>query len=176
MIAPKLTELTQAQYQKTLLRKLVDPIDRIRDLQTKLGLRAYAVRLVRLRWTGGKRGAGTATVALVRSILPVPKIMNVDTLEQVLDPGGINEQGQVILAEVGGRYTEDDLFGRDATGADPGPDEEFFYEVEFLETGAKRRFRLTSAPFYRPDEMQWWNIRLSLQQGPRDRAGDVHGP
>ena len=57
-MAKRFTEATSAQAKKSLARSFIPLADSLRDMLTKFGLRAYKVTIVRIEWSGGKRGRG----------------------------------------------------------------------------------------------------------------------
>lgn len=167
----KFTEITSNQLKRTLARKFIPLGDRLRDLLTKFGLRTNRTSLVFIQWSGGQRGVGTPTVISEELILPSPKINDLSILSADVQDLGINEQGQIEVSEISGRYTEEQLMGRSADGSDTPEDTEFFWEIEFPKPdgtpGEKRRFFPRSAPSYEPGKLQW---RLRLERSTDDRA------
>lgn len=163
------------QFAHSLARALVGPADKLRNLLTVTGMRAYAVRLVRVRWSGGARGIGeTAVVGTPMPILPTPLLLTLDGVSRIVSAIGVDEQGSALLTEVSGCYSEEQLRGMSDDGTPTPPDENFFYEIEFLrpdgQPGAKRRFSLSGVPEYVPDQFGW-RLRLERAQGDRTRAG-----
>lgn len=174
-VSTKYTDPSFVQFERSLGQRLVPVADQIRDLATKFGLRPYKVRLVRVRWSGGERGVGTPVAEHEEQILPTPLILDLTTMTAVVQPVGLDEVGLVGLAEVSGRYTEDQLRFLNPDGGPPGRDEEVFYEVEFLRPdgleGERRRFYLRTAPYYNPGRLQWM-LRLERAHDDRQRNGD----
>jgi hypothetical protein len=160
----------------TLARRLTSTADSLRDLYTAFGLRPYRVKLVKTRWSEGVRGHGVEEVSLERLIEPTPLVLDLSALQEIVQPVGLDEIGTIRLEQVSGRYTEDTLRGYDDQGNPPGPDEQFYYEIEFPvpgdSDGVRRRFFLRSAPMYFADKFQWV---LVLERSHEDRArnGDV---
>lgn len=171
----KFTDLTAQQYAKTLARRFVPLADTLRDLLTKFGLRPYKVRIIRVKWSGGRRGVGAPTVASELHLLPTPLISDLTSLQAIVHPVGLDEHGALLLSEVSGRYTEDELLGRDSEGQPVGADDEFFYEIEFPRpdglSSTRRRFFPQGAPQYYAGKLQW-QIRLERSHEDRDRDGD----
>lgn len=174
-MAPKFTEVTSSQVKKTLARGFIGLADSLRDMLTQFGLRAYKVSLVKVQWSGGRRGKGTAVTIQEKVILPTPKIESLDSLADVLQPVGMEEQGSLTLSQISGTFTEEELRGYSKEG-DPIPrDQEFFYEVEFFPNegeAQKRRFFPASPPTYFPGKLGW-SIRLLKANEDRARNGDV---
>jgi len=174
-VASKFTDPTSLQLGKTLARRLVPLADKLRDMLTKFGLRPYKVKVVRVKWSGGARGAGAPVVVGDLHILPTPLISDLNSLSNIVEAVGLTEVGSLTLSEVSGRFSEDDLLGRDSEGNPVAPDEEFFYEVEFPRLDGKpstrRRFYPRSPPQYHAGKLQW-TVRLEKALEDRDRTGD----
>ena len=172
----KFDDPTRMNLGGTLAQKLIPVADNVRNLFTRFGLRAYKVRVVRVRWSGKKRGQGVPHVERTLDILPTPLVEDLSALTEVLEPIGIDETGVVTVSEISGRFTDDQLRYLSDDGEPPGPDEEVFYEIEYPQPdGAggdvKRRFTLRGAPNYSPGRFQW-TIRLERAQEDRTRQGD----
>ncbi len=162
----------------SLMNSLIPAVDCLRDLNTKFGNRPYRVRMIRTRWSTGRRGSGIESVMYERDILPTPLVVDMSSLTEALTAVGINEQGTVQLQEISGRYTEDDLLGTDPHGNPPGPGDSVYYEIQFYgrdgNKNEKRRFTQQSAPFYKASGFQW-NITLVSYNENRDRNGGPRG-
>jgi len=175
MPTAKFTDPTTIQANKTLARQLIPVADRIRDLFVRFGTRPYKVRVVRVRWSAGRRGVGAPVIEREMDILPTPLVQDLSTLTEIVQPVGLDEVGSVLLSEVSGRFTDEELRFLDKDGTPPGPDEEVFYEIEFPrpdgKPGDRRRFYIRSAPFYQATNFQW-NLRLEKTHEDRDRRGD----
>lgn len=172
---PCFTRMSQGDLSNSLGQKLIGVADNIRDLRVRFGLRPYRVRILRTRWAGAaKRGVGPQIVSWEMEILPVPKISDLTGLTEIINPVGADEVGSIMLTEISGRYTEDVLRGFDQNGAQPEPNEQVFYEVEFSTTGERRRFYFRSAPTYLPSKFQW-QIRLERSHEERTRDGALQG-
>jgi hypothetical protein len=160
----------------TLAFNLIDVADGLRDLYTTFGLRPYRVQLVRSRWTHGVRGQGVEQIISAIAVLPTPLLSDMTTLAEINSAIGADETGEVLLSQVSGSFTEDQLRGHPRDGEPVPVDEQFYYEIEFPpacrgDAGEKRRFTLKSAPMYYADRFQW-NIRLEKQRQDRGRNGD----
>lgn len=170
----KFFDPTSAQLAKTLAQRFVPLADQLRDLLTKFGLRPYKVKIVRVHWSGGERGEGTLTVVSEASILPTPRMQDLNSLTEIVHAVGLEEVGMVRVDEISGRFTEDDLMGRDADGVIPS-DDEVFYEIEFPRldgrSSTKRRFYPRSPPQYFAGKLQW-SINLEKAHEDRLRNGD----
>lgn len=168
------TVLTPHAYQSTLARRLVPVADRLRNLNTRFGLRPYVVRQVRTRWSGGEQGVGAEVVEDECALLPTPKVESMDGLSEILQPIGLDENGSLRVTEISGSYSEDDLLGL-VDGKDPEEGQQIYYEIEFMQANGapsvRRRFTLAGAPVYKPDEFQWV-VTLAKSISNRERNGD----
>lgn len=168
------TVATPDLIRKSLARKLVRPVDKIRDLATRLGARQYRVFIVRTHWTGTRRGEGIEQVVDDVEILPTPKIIDLNTLAEVVTPVGPTEIGLVQLQQVSARYTEDFLTGVSADGTPVMPNDDLYYEVHFFRPdgspAGRHRFALASTPYYAATKVQWL-VTLDAQVEKRRRDG-----
>jgi hypothetical protein len=168
------TVTTPDTLRGSLAQRLVPVVDRVRDLNTSLGMRPYRVRIVRTRWAGGRRGVGVESVVFEIDILPTPKVVDLNTLQEMVTPVGVTEIGLVQLQEVSGRYSEDFLVGVDASGS-PVPDsDDVYYEIEWIRADGKQtdrhRFTLAVVPYYAATKVQW-TLTLDAQLEKRRRDG-----
>jgi hypothetical protein len=174
----KFTEVTTQQAKATLARDFVGLADDLRDMLTQFGLRTYAVRTVRIQWSGGKRGRGSPVVIAEDAVLPTPKLATFDGMQELAQSIGISEVGSIELTQVSGRYSEEQIRGFSDVGDPIPPDQEFFYEIEFFPNdngpSRKRRFNVKSAPTYYPGKLQW-QVRLERSNDERARNGDPQG-
>jgi hypothetical protein len=168
------TVSTPALLKQSLAQKLIPVADKVRNLYTDFGARPYRVRFVRSRWTAGRRGAGIETIVSTMEILPTPKVVDLNTLAEVVTPIGTTEIGLVQLQQVSGRYTEEMLTGVDPDGNPVGDGDDAYYEIEFFRRDGresdKHRFALAAAPYYFATKFQW-NITLDAQIEKRRRDG-----
>jgi hypothetical protein len=171
----KFTDLSTFAFDKTLARKLIPVADGIRDLFSRFGTRPYKVRLVRVVWSSGTRGAGAPVVQRVLDILPTPLVQDLSTMTEIVHPIGLDEVGTIVVSEISGRFTDEELRFLDKAGDPPGPDTEVFWEIEFPRPdglpGDLRRFYLRSAPMYFSTKF-YWMVRLEKAHNDRDRNGD----
>ena len=169
------TDPTTMQFDKTLARNLIPVADKLRDQFTRFGLRPYKIRVVRIQWSAGDRGVGTPVIISEIDILPTPLVQDLSMVTEIVHPIGLDEAGTIIVSQVSGRFTDEDLRFAGKHGEPPGPDEEVFYEIEFPRAdglpGDKRRFYLRSAPHYYADQFEW-HLRLEKSHEDRARNGD----
>lgn len=157
-------------------QRLIGVVDRARDIVAQLGLRPYVVSIVRRQWSGPRRGVGVEDDAVsVLRILPVPVVMDLSGVAQVASPGGLDEQGGVLVKQVSGRYSEDVLLCRDRDGEPADANASVHWEISFTDPTGRpseaRRFTPASAPYYDPEKFEW-SIRLERASGAdRPRGG-----
>jgi hypothetical protein len=167
----RFTVLTGDDLKCSLAISLIPVADDLRDLLTQTGMRPYVVHFVRTRWSGGSRGDGVEQVVYDAPILPTPLVSDLSALNEIVNPVGLDEVGGIVLSEVSGAYTEEQLLGRGAGGEPIPPDEQFYYEIEFTRTDGRpaerRRFFIRSAPSYQPSKFQW---TVSLERSHEDRT------
>lgn len=171
------TTPTPALLARSLVRKLQGPVDKIRDLNTRFGRRPYIVRFIYTGWSGGARGDGQEYLVREEVILPVPLVVDLASLQELVSPVGVENAGSLILTEVSGCYTEEQLRGLSNTDGSPTPaDQNFYYEIEFIRPdgvdGVRRRFQVAGTPEEVPDKFQW-RVRLDRAQPGRARSGAI---
>lgn len=171
----RFTDLSGINLKRTLAQRLISVADGLRDLRTKFGMRPFEVHILRTKWTGGRRGYGEESVVSDLPILPVPRIVDLGSLTEIVQPIGMDEIGSVGMEEISARYTDDQLRGYHDDGTPPDDDEQVYYEVTFPtrdEQQTRRRFCLRSAPMYYAGRFEWV-VRLEKSHADRDRDGDV---
>lgn len=172
---PKFSQLNGMDLSKTLGRRLIGTVDRLRDIPVRFGLRPYEVHIIRTRWTGGERGIGYEAVIYDEPILPTPLVTSLDGVQRIVNIVGLDEIGSVSLQQISGRYAEGFLSGTDENGNPQDPDTQFYFEIQFPTPGTisdgapRRRFFPASAPSYDASRFQW---SLSLQRSHVDRLND----
>lgn len=173
------TQLSPEQFAASLGQRLVRTVDRLRDMQTKFGMRPYEVGIRRVRWTGGTRNMGEAVVVSETPILPTPRVQDLSTLKDVLEPVGMNEAGDLQVSEISGRYSEAFFRGIDAEGSPIGRDESVYWTIKFHGqdrggTAEVRLFQLVNVPGYQADRFQWTVALAKVDATAQDRGfGDV---
>lgn len=144
-------------------------------MYARYGLRLYAVRIVRVRSTGGrKRGDGADDVVGAWDILPVPNVADLTSLTMVVSPTQLREAGSLLLSGISGAYSEHTLAGRGNDGTPIPPSEAVYWEIAFQDplqrTSMRRRMIPDSAPNY--DALQGaWSVILRRQYDGRNHDG-----
>lgn len=153
----------------SLVESFGDLVDDMRQLEVDMGLRFYEVFSVVVRWSGGERDRGTATVISERPFLPVPVVDGLGNGRRDLRAAGKVSRGEIWLRKLSPRYTEDDivlLFPRELRA-----DEEHFIEVRGDSrdgSTVRRRYHIVGEPERKAFE---WQVRLVKQDEDRTRGG-----
>jgi hypothetical protein len=169
------TVVTGLQLAKTLQRTLLPVADKLRDLLSVFGMRPYTVKIVRVQWSGGSRGLGMPNLIPGSEflLLPTPKMTDLAGVQEIVQPVGLDEVGSILVTQISGQLTEEQLRGIDDDGTPIPNDQEIFWEVEFLRSdglsGQKRRFQLRAAPQFFAGKFQW---QVTLEKAHEDRARD----
>lgn len=155
--------------------------DRLRALQSRLGLRPYRVFLVHGAWSGTRRGFGQFIVACRTEIVPTPQVRDMSAVRQMLRATGRVEEGDIYVDEISTSLSEAVLMGAVLGGSSdpPGVDQElgdFFWEVQEQRPGCPepitRRFSPVSAPDLRRDQFMW---AINLTKRDMDRGDGTNG-
>lgn len=162
----------------SLGQRLIPTVDRMRDKLTKFGFRPYRVRILRCQSAGPRRGMGPESVIGELELLPTPLVVDMSSLQEVVTPLGINEQGSIQLQKISGRYTEEQLLLLGPDGSQPPPNVTVYYEVEFFRRDGrpaeKRRFVRDSAPTWNPTSVEWMITLVNVNE-KRTRDGSPQG-
>lgn len=180
-LSGKLRPPDAALVPQTLAGRLVPVVDKIRNLNVRLGVRPYRVFLVHAIWTGGKRGIGQREIHSRLELLPVPRVRDVSSVSRNLRATGTTEEGDIVIDRISVKYTEDDLVGKTPDLRDPDhrrtsrPDVEFWWEVEESRPSSPRpsirRFSPPArVPALSPGRLEW-RVTLTKQAGDRNRNG-----
>ncbi len=175
----KIGPLTPEQAKRTIAHRFTRLGDKIRQLNTKFGLRPYRVFLIWTKWSGEERGMGDEVELKRLEILPTPKVSNLDNVTFSLMHSGTVPVGSVKVEEISGQMTQDTLQGRGLTGMPEWVDHipepySFFYEV--VEDGRgddpanRPKFRLLNVPFRRAGKVDW-TLMLERISEDRNRLG-----
>lgn len=183
---------------RTLAHRLTGRVDRLRQLNTRFGLRSSRVFLVHTRVDGEVRGEGTERVISRVELLPTPRVADATSINSRPWSGGALPEGSIRVDQISGhRYTSDMLTGvRFAPSIDvprTGPDHtaavvsgtnaepdfdaktDFFYEIvddDRDDRPAQRdRYRLLGTP-WRNEGAFSFGILLEAASEPMDREGN----
>lgn len=173
--------LTPQQAKHTLANKFVGLGDRLRQLNTRFGIRSNRVFLVWTSSDGEERGEGSTRVLLRHEILPTPKVADMSAVALSPYAPGVLPVGSVRVSQITQTLTKDVLVGvRMPYGQavdDTGP-MNFWWEI--VEDGRgddppeRWRFRLAAQPDRQPGSVQWV-VLLERQSSDPDRTGALHG-
>lgn len=183
------------EAKRTLAHKLTPIADRLRQLNTRFGLRSKRVFLVWSVWSGAERGEGTERVLYEIELLPTPRVSDLSSLARRPYSAGVFPEGSIRVDQISaGAYTRDVLVGlsiprqtTEAPRADQGsainkhdyekgtdPRIDFWWEVQEDGRGdnpARRvRFRIFGGPS-RNEGSLWWAVNLELADEARSRDG-----
>lgn len=176
----KIGPLTPEQAKKTLANKLGPLADRLRQKNTKFGIRPHRVFLTWTKFGGDERGEGHEKLLARLELLPTPRVDSLDSVTFSFFHAGTLPVGSIRVSEISvAAYTEDTLRGlKVPSGAylDPAMTQipepyDFFYEV--VEDGrgddepARERYRLLNRPFRRAGKVDW---TLMLERTSPDRT------
>jgi len=174
---PKPAPLTPAQAKRALANRFGPLADRLRQLNTRFGVRPYRCFLVWGVWAGSERGTPPITYVQETELLPTPKVSSLDSVTFSIFHAGTVQAGSVKLTEVSVQYTYDQLQGLMLPVAHeshiPQP-WEFFYEIREDGRGdqlpLRQSYRLLSPPFRDAGKVQW-TIMLERISEDRGRHG-----
>lgn len=155
----------------SLAASLAPVADDMRQLLVDFGMRHYEVFSIVVRWSGGERHRGEASVISELPFLPVPKVKNVGLVNRELRPAGTVNRGDVALEGLSPRYTQDDillLFPRELRAG-----EEHFIEIR-MDARDKNAERQRYTFIGRPERRAFdWTVRLTAQDEARTRGGQA---
>lgn len=103
--------LRPRQAVRSLANRLARPVDRVRQIATRLGARSRRVFLVWVSWGGGERGAGTPTEVDRVEILPTPRVTGLDGVAFNPFSAGVLPVGTIRVDQVSANFTESTLRG-----------------------------------------------------------------
>jgi len=193
---PRPAPLPSPQAAKhTLANRFTRLADRVRQLNTRFGLRSRRVFLVWTKWTGAVRGEGNEKVINVVELLPTPKVSDLTAISRNVMAQGTVPTGSIRVEQISaGAFTEDQLRGLTIPGISPmapngtigapvnpvglnrnsNPRIDFWYEV--VEDGRgdnpafRQRYRLLNGPTRQEGRLQWV-VGLERASEERDRLG-----
>lgn len=179
----------------TVAHRLTGVADRLRQLNTRFGLRSKRVFLVWTRWSGAERGEGEESLLAEIELLPTPRVSDLSSISRRAYAVGVFPEGSIRVDQISaGAYTYDVLRGlsipsqttsapRADTGAsvngDPiekasDPRIDFWYEVQEDGRGdnpaARQRFRVFGGPS-RNEGSLYWAVNLERADEARNRLG-----
>ncbi len=154
--------ISPAEAKSSLAARLGRRVDRLRQVDARLGFRPYQVFLVWTKWDGDERGEGSQSVVARCQLLPAPVVADLTALSRGKFSAGKYPTGAIRVSEISTSYTTEHLTGK--VLPDRGEDQvphpyQFFYEI--VEDGrngkepSRRRFSLTSEPFLDAENFQW---------------------
>lgn len=156
----KSNPLSPEQAKHTLAHRFAARADRLRQLNTRFGIRPYRVWLVWTKGSGDEVGSGTSVEVNRYELLPAPKVRQ--NLTRTLLSAGIVPMGSVELSEVSATHTYEELIGRVLPAKNEvsvPPPYEFHYEiVEDGRGGDQPRlqyYRPFGDPVRDPGNVQW---------------------
>ena len=156
-------------YKRTLAQRLagVRLVDPMRNLLTVFGLRHYEVHILRIQWSGGKRGQGAPFVAKSHLVEPTPRIRGIEGIAQSIEGPGVQEVGSIVIDRISAEYSEELLRGLLGTEEEFPDDCEACWEVTYAGKSRtyRRRFNLTSVPLRKT---LGWECHLTRALGDRD--------
>jgi hypothetical protein len=180
---------------RTLAHRMTRVADRLRQLNTRFGLRSNRVFLVWTRWSGAERGEGREEVLAEIELLPTPRISDLTSQSRRPFSAGIFPEGSLRVDQIScGAYTHDHLMGlaipRESTTApraDTGspinqhgdekstdPKVDFWWELHEDGRGddpaTRKRFRVFGQPA-RKEGSLYWAVNLERADEPRNRTG-----
>lgn len=178
---------------RTLAHRFTGLADRLRQFNTRFGLRPYRVFLCWQHWGGARRGEGDNIITRFE-LVPTPRVSDLTALTRTPRLPGVVPDGAVRVDQISaGAVTEDNLRGlvkpglaAAAPNASQGtpvnqkgkdkstePRTEFWYEL--VEDGrgddpaARQRFRLLGGPFRMAGNLQY---TVLLQRSSEDTRRD----
>ncbi len=160
---PKPRALSSLEARGTLVNRLTTRVDRLRQFQTKFGMRSQRCFLVWTKYSGTERGEGREVEVARVEILPTPKVVGLDAVSRSPMAAGILPIGSIRLEEVSMSLGFDLLTGKVppiAEGAVAIP-EPFDFYYELMEDGrgdaqpVRSKFRLSGTPMLREENLDW---------------------
>lgn len=173
---PRVRPLRQGEAQRTLAHRLAPRVDRLRQLNTRFGLRPYRVFLVWTKFGGAERGEGDENLIKREELLPTPKVTDLNAVSKTLYTVGVLPVGTIRVEEISATYTADFLEGKIIEPGKPIPQPySFFYEVVEDDRGGtaqteRAKYRIAMKPFRMPGKVQW-TITLERMSDDLDRDG-----
>lgn len=101
-----------------LVNELAVVADDLRALYGEFGVDQWSVWRCTRSWSGTRRGEGTLGSETAAQITPTPRVGWADGSGRIrfdLNPGGLEDAGQIVLTEVSLTYTQAELAGSTST-------------------------------------------------------------
>ncbi len=156
-----------ASLAANLVNELVPVADELRELRTDFGVNAWNVSRVVRTWGGSRPGENDDDdyTDVATEIEPTPLVGWADEHGRVrfdLPPTGLNESGEIVLAEVSLTYTEAELSGQSASA-----NVEILYLLEDAQGNgmADRYFVVSTPPAPDREKTIGWRIGLKPVAG-----------
>lgn len=180
---------------RSLAHRLTRVADRLRQLNTRFGLRSKRIFLVWTTWSGVERGEGVEVLLAQVELLPTPRVSDLTAIARRPFPPGIFPEGALRVDQISaGAYTLDVLNGKSiprattsAPRADVGqgvngktiekasnPRIDFWYELQEDGRGddpaERQRYRVFGGPS-RSEGSLYWAVNLERADESRNRLG-----
>ncbi len=170
-------QLSPGEAKTSLAARLAGRVDRLRQIDVRMGFRPYQVFFVWTTWDGPERGDGNQRVVCRKPMLPNPVVQSMDGLSKFNGGGGNYPVGSVRLTEVSACYTLEMLKGivlpDNPEDRVPHPYQFFFEIVEDGRHGPeaeRKRFNLAAEPHLDSGNFQWVLV-LAKSSGDMGRDG-----
>lgn len=108
---PKPHPLSPHEARNSFAHRFGRVADRLRQLNTRFGVRPYKVQLVWTEWSGRERGQGTEKELARVELLPTPLVQGLDGVAHQFFSGGVLPVGSLRVAEISIYFTQDMLTG-----------------------------------------------------------------
>jgi hypothetical protein len=181
---PRIGPLTPEQAKRTLANRLAPRADRLRQFNTKFGVRSKRVFLTWTRWDSDERGEGHEVIFARVELLPTPRVNDLTAIQRRAFLQGALPDGSIRVDEISvASFTEDNLTGLTIPG-DPGQpgtpvnpngverktkgNISFFYEIQDDGRGdnpaARQRFNISGFPYRAESKLQFIVILVRESQ------------
>lgn len=176
---------------KTLAQRMTGRVDRLRQLNTRFGLRSRRVFLVHTRWNGEQRGEGDERVISRVELLPTPRVSDATAINLRPWSGGTMPEGSIRIDQISAAQCTLDVLAGVVLASPQGhhfgcacgclpdpriPDQvSFFYEI--VEDGrgddpaARERYRVLGQPWRNEGGFQF-AVLVEPVSDPMDRLGN----
>ncbi len=157
-------QLSPGEARNSLANRLSRVVDRVRQVDVRLGNRPYNVFLCWTKWGGDERGEGVQEIVCRIPLVPTPLVDDLTSVSLSGFGAGVLPVGSFRVREVSASYSIQLLTGKvlpEKEDQVPHP-YDFFYEV--VEDGrhqqcegrpVRPRFRLFATPYLDAKNQQW---------------------